>query len=95
MGRTLIVTDPKDPNDVSDFTINWAAFLGTDTIITSSWIVPTGIVNNPVDNQFNTTTTTVWLSGGTAGQTYDIVNRITTFGSRTYDQTMRVPVHNL
>jgi hypothetical protein len=76
----------KDPNAVLDFVINWATWLGADTIVTSSWTVGTGITK---DSDSNTTTTaTVWLSGGTANTKYECVNRIVTAAGRTQDQTL-------
>jgi hypothetical protein len=39
-----------------------------------------------------TTTTTVWLSGGTAGYNYKVENRITTVGGRTDDRTLLIRV---
>jgi hypothetical protein len=81
----------KDPNEVVDYELDWAPRLGTlDTIATVTWIVPAGIIK---DSQSNTTTVAViWLSGGTAGETYNVVCRITTVGGRTYDQTVSLPV---
>lgn len=86
----------KDPNAVVDFAIDWSAWLaltppGTaDTISTSTWTVPAGLTKG---SEINTTTkATVWLSGGTAGETYEITNRIVTAGGRTYDQTLRIVV---
>jgi hypothetical protein len=38
------------------------------------------------------TKTTVWLSGGSEGVTYDILNRIVTNGGRTMDQTVELRV---
>ena len=69
----------KDPNAILDYSIPWATWLGTDTIVTSTWIVPTGITK--VTDTKTTTTTTIWLSGGTVGAEYALVNRITTVGS--------------
>lgn len=80
----------KDPNDVIDFQVTWATWLGTDTIATSTWIVPTGITKDSDTN--TTTTTTIWLSGGTAGTTYELVNRITTAAGRTRDFTCVIKV---
>lgn len=80
----------KDPNDVIDFQVTWATWLGTDTIATSTWIVPTGITKDSDTN--TTTTTTIWLSGGTAGTFYELVNRITTVGGRTRDFTCVIEV---
>lgn len=36
--------------------------------------------------------TRVWLTGGTLGETYELVNRITTFGGRIMDQTMKIQI---
>lgn len=80
----------KDPNAVLDYLIDWSAFLGTDTIATSTWIVPTGITKD--SDTRTTTTTTIWLSSGTAGHTYELTNRITTAGGRTDDRTVLIAV---
>ena len=78
----------KDPDEILDFGFDWSTTLGTDAISTSTWII-TGpdslLLNN--SNSFTTATTTIWLKNGTAGGIYEITNRITTSGTRTYDQT--------
>lgn len=82
----------KDPAAVLDYELDWSTWLATvsDTIATSTWTADTGIT---VDDESNTTTTaTVWLSGGTAGVTYSLVNRITTAGGRTDERTITVAV---
>lgn len=83
----------KDPDDVLDYSFDWSAWLATsETISTSDWTPSAGIV---VDSETNTTTTTtVWLSGGTAGQPYTVTNRITTNQARTVDRTMTIRVKN-
>lgn len=76
----------KDPNAVLDYVNDWSDWLGTDTIVTSTWTPPTGIT---VDSHVSTdTSATVWLSGGTAGTTYSVVNRIVTAAGRTEDRTL-------
>lgn len=81
----------KDSSAVLDYSIDWSAWLGTDTIATSTWTDATaGITVN--SNSFTTTATKVWLSGGTAGQQYRLTNRITTAGGRTDDRTIVVQV---
>jgi hypothetical protein len=88
----------KDPNDVADYGLDWYGttakpgqmLIDADTITASIWIVPDGITRN--SDAFDTRTTTIWLSGGTAGETYLLTNRITTAGGRTYDQTARLRV---
>jgi len=84
----MIPTYDKDPNAVVDYSIDWATWLGTDTIATSAWTVPTGITT--VTNTNTTTTTTVWLSGGSLGQRYLCTNHITTAGGRQEDQSIMI-----
>lgn len=81
----------KDPQAVLDYQCNWADWLPTgDTITASSWAVDSGIT---ADSHSNTTTTaTVWLSGGTDGQSYRVTNHITTAQGRTDDRTIVVKV---
>lgn len=80
----------KDPNATLDYTVNWAAFLGVDTISSDSWIVPAGITSVTETN--TTTTSTIWLSGGTLGEKYGLINRIVTAGGRTDDRTIYIRV---
>lgn len=82
----------KDPNSVLDYVVNWASWLDTDTISTSTWTVPTGITKASDTN--TTTTATIWLSGGTAGTSYDIANKIVTAAGRTEERTITIVVDN-
>lgn len=82
----------KDPDEVLDYTVDWDNRLLTgETISTSTWVIPTGITKDSDAN--DDTTATVWLSGGTAGTNYSLVNRITTSQGRTYDQTITIRVN--
>lgn len=81
----------KDPDEVLDYHIDWSDRLDTgDTIVTSTWTVPTGITLD--DDDQTTTTTTVWLSSGTLATTYEILNRIVTAAGRTMDQTVKLKI---
>lgn len=86
----------KDPDASKDYGFDWSAWLtssGNDTIATSTWIVDAGITKGATGN--TATTTTVWLSGGTAGTSYKVTNRIVTAGGRTDDRTLYVTVADL
>ena len=83
-------TFTKDPDATLDFKIDWSAWLGSDTISTSAWVVPAGIDQDSAGN--DTTTATIWLSGGTVGRSYSIVNRITTAAGRINDRTIVIKV---
>jgi hypothetical protein len=80
----------KDPDEVLDYQINWTSRLDGDTISTSTWIIPDGIVGG--DEDISGSTTILWLSGGTLGDRYTITNRITTAGGRTMDQSVKITI---
>ena len=83
--------DPKDPDEVLDYEIDWSGRLATgDTIATSTWIVPTGITKN--SDTYTTTKSIIWLSGGTIGETYVFTCRITTAANRTHDQSVKLQI---
>lgn len=85
------MTYVKDPSAILDYSINWSSWLvAGDTIVTSTWTAETGIT---IDDDSNTTTaTTVWLSGGTAGESYDVTNHIVTDDGREDDRTITILV---
>jgi hypothetical protein len=79
----------KDPDEVLDYALDWSERLGTDTIASSSWVdPPTGIVID--SNAFDPTSTLLWLSGGTDGESYTFINRVVTAGGRTMDQSVKI-----
>ena len=75
-----IATRKKDPNAKRKYSINWTRWLASqsvdEVIDDSEWIVPSGL--NKIDEGFTSKITTIWLTGGTEGATYTVVNRITT-----------------
>ena len=82
----------KDPAAVLDYSIDWSEWLGTDTISTSTWTVATGLTVGA--NQNANGITTVWISGGTAGSSYAVTNKIVTAGGRTDERTFYIAVVN-
>lgn len=82
--------DPKDPDEVLDYQIDWSGRLKDDTIQTSIWIVPPDITKN--SDTHTDTTSTIWLSGGTEGLRLSITCRITTAGGRTMDQSVQLQI---
>lgn len=76
----------KDPDAVLDYLVDWAAWLDGDSIATSTWVVPSGITKD--SSTATTTTAMIWLSGGTTGVSYSLVNRIVTAAGRTDDRTI-------
>ena len=61
---------------VLDFTFDWSAYLaGLDTIVGSTWTVPTGITSSNLSS--TATTTSLRLAAGSAGLFYPLTNTIT------------------
>jgi hypothetical protein len=79
------MTFTKDPNAVLDYTVDWTRWLAGDQIASSAWLVPTGLTK--MADSKTGSSATVWLSGGTAGQSYTVTNRITTAAGRTEDRS--------
>lgn len=84
---------PKDPDERKDYMVNWAELLSGDTISASEWEIPASSELITESETFSNTTTTIWLSGGKTG-THALLNRVTTSGSRIYDQTVKLYVQH-
>jgi len=81
----------KDPSDTIDYPLSWHQ-LGTDTIVTSVWTTDgLSIVSDTVDGL----TTTVFVSGGTAGAVHSVTNQIVTGMGRTLERTIYIAVSDL
>ena len=76
----VTITRTKDPVAKLDYGWDWEDWLAGDTIDTSTWTVPTTLVKES-DSKTNTTTT-VWISGGTLGESYTVTNQIVTVAGR-------------
>ena len=71
---------PKGETSVINVGLNWAPWLGTDTITASEW---TADIELTLTRKQNTTTTTAcYISGGVFGKNYKIVNTITTLDGK-------------
>jgi hypothetical protein len=69
----------KDPDAVKNYTIDWSDWLNGLSIGGSTWARATGSTGITISTgSNNTTTATIVVSGGTSGQTYKVINRITT-----------------
>lgn len=84
----MIVWPSKDTDEVLDFT--WAAPLDPGDTLSSYTAAASGVV---IDSDNNTgTEITLWLSGGTAGQTGMIALEATTTLGRTLAETLYIPI---
>ena len=97
----------KDPDEILDYDLDWTPRLYSadeldrieagetvtpaDAIASSTYTLPSGTLVAS-SSSFTTTHTKVWLTGGEEGQTYLVLNRITTTGGRTMDQTVKLKI---
>jgi hypothetical protein len=83
-------TYTQDPSAVLDYTIDWSQELAGDSILTSTWTAPVGIV---IDHtEVTASTATVWLTGGTVGSEYEVKNHITTNGGRVDERSLWIRI---
>ena len=84
----------KYKDEVLDYVMDYTKYLsnsGSDTISTSSWTEDSGGIT--IDSDTNTTKkATVWLSGGTDGNTYVVENTIVTAAGRTVKRALNIHV---
>lgn len=85
--------EPKDPDAVLDYRVDFALWLAGDTIATVEFFVADGVV--VIDSSsHDATSATVWLSGGSAPSAR-LTCRITTAGGRATDKTFTVRIRDL
>lgn len=72
--------ESKRPDEVRDYRHDWSLFLDGDTILTSVFVSDDVTVD---DEENDTTSATVWVSGGVIGTRARIEHTITTAGGRT------------
>ncbi len=83
-------TATKDPVAKLDFGFDWSAWLGTDTILTSTWTADPGLIlSGPT---FDGTKTSVWIEGGVAGDKLSATNHITTVAGRIDERTIVISI---
>lgn len=88
------VLEPKDPDAVLDYVIDWSDWLEVGEVITLSEWTMTGDATI-THSTYTDTTATVWISGGTT--TFSATNEITTDSvpvSRKDNRTITIKVKN-
>ena len=86
-------TFPKDPDAVLDYKFDWKSenWLGAAETITARTVtVETGLTKDSDSEAAGIVT--VWLSGGTAGESYSVACEIVTSDLRTDERTIQIDV---
>ncbi|MBW7967575.1 hypothetical protein [Bradyrhizobium sp. BR 10261] len=85
------VFPPKDPAERRvAYAVDWTDRLAGDDLASSTFELPSGLI---AENASNTAkVATVQISGGAAGQAYEITNRVTTAAGAELQQVIRLRV---
>jgi hypothetical protein len=91
MARIPTMKPDKDPDETRAYAIDWSDHLGSATISTSTWAVEQGSLAVSTDTE-TTTVATVVLTGGTIGETAQLINTMVSSAGETLKQRIRVRV---
>ena len=80
----------KDPDSLLDYVVDWETWLNGDYIVSADTSAQTGV---SVASETNTSVKhTIWVSGGTVGNEYQVTSRIWTNVGRKDDRTFTLIV---
>jgi hypothetical protein len=82
----------KDPDAVLDYEFDWSRWLTGGETIASHVATVTNATRD--SSAHSGTSVTVWVSGGTVGDTATVACRITTSAGRIDERTIRLRVRN-
>jgi hypothetical protein len=78
----------KSPDETLDYNVDWSEWLGTDTIDSVAWTVPTDLTEEAESS--TDTVATIWLSGGTTPDDDIVTCQITTAAGRVASRSFQV-----
>lgn len=82
------------PSENLPYIVDWSEWLpGGDTIAASMFTADVGVTVGVTS--FTQAAATVWISGGVAGCSYDVVNVVTTAQGLTGARTLKVEIETL
>lgn len=84
----------KEPASLLDWVVDWSPYLADGETITAHTVTPEAGITLDSSSATNTAVT-VWLDGGTLGETYTVTVQVTTSGGRTDRRSFTVAVRNL
>jgi hypothetical protein len=84
----------KDPDATLDYAFDWSEWLGTDTIGSYEVSIQPGLT---IANHYSDPTekkVIIWLSGGTIGDSYNLLCRVRSVLGRTDDRSIAIVVES-
>lgn len=89
-----LTTFSKDPNATLDYSMDWSNWLASGESLTCSVWTRTSTDIVETNTSLTTSVATIWLTGGSAGSTYSIANKVGTSGGRIDERTIDIKVLN-
>ena len=89
---TYAAFSTKDPDDVRLYTWDFTDWLATGESVSSYSFPDFPVGLTQVSDSNDATSVTVKISGGTAGESYNVTCRVITDGGQTKDITLTIPV---
>lgn len=83
---------PKGELSVLNIGLNWAEWLGSDTITLSEWTASAELTLSRKQN--TTTTTSCYVAGGVLNKNYQITNKITTADGKVDTRYITIVIDN-
>ena len=80
----------KDPDSARGYTVTWEDLRSGEVITASVWIVPAELTGTL--ESFTDDVTHIKLAGGVSGETYELINTITTNQVNEISRTIRLKV---
>lgn len=84
-----VTTMVKDPDAILDYVFDWSDWLESGETISSHVITVNAGITKDSDSE-SSGVVTVWLSGGTAGNKYNVACKIVTSLARTDERTIEI-----
>ena len=79
----------KDPTAILDCAVDWGQWMGADAIASATWLVPTAGIFTATTGS-TVTSCVVYLTGGSVGSAYNVVNHIWTVSGRQDERTLQI-----
>ncbi|MET3991669.1 hypothetical protein ABID65_003309 [Bradyrhizobium sp. S3.9.2] len=90
-GLVRAVWPSKTADETGDYGLDWSGRLAKgDSIVDSTFELPKGLISPQASNTDKVAI--VLISGGAAGESYDVRNRVKTKGGALLEQTVRLKV---
>jgi len=92
MSKFIPYWDDKDPDERLAYKMDWSGELGADTIQSATFTIVSGPGLVKGSESHADREAIIVLSGGTLGQTCEILNRINTAGGEILDKTAKLRI---